>query len=901
MSKITTDLLHRLRSLLRRDAVESEMNDELRFHVERQTEKLAASGMNPEEAARRARIELGGLEQVKEECRDARGTNLLESLLQDVRYALRVLRKSPGYTAVCVLTLALGIGANAAIFSVMDSVLLSRLPVKHPEELVLINSWDAKDRVSSSFSYPMYQDLRDRNTVFAGVIARGGANFNLSYRGVNERVRGELVSGNYYDVLGVRPWIGRLFTQQDDIIPGGHPVVVLSYGFWQRRFGGDPSVVGLTALLNEHPMTVIGVSPPEFYGTGLDAPEDVRVPMMMTLVFKPVPENRMQSRGHQWLDLMARRKPGVSLAQAQTSLELLYHQIREGEEQQLPATTSAIDRQQFLVSRIRLEPGAQGRQSLQRHMSQPLLLLFAVTGIVLLILCANLANLSLARSAARGQEVAVRLALGAGRARLVRQWLTESLVLSLLGAVASVLVAVWGKAALLSFVPADFRGNLVSPLGWHVFAFLLVVAMLTGVLLGLAPALRATRSSSVGTLHADSRMSAPGGGVLSLRGGLTLLQVALSLPLLVGAGLFLQSLRNLEGMDAGFQKENILLASLNPSLNGYPQARVHSLYADLLAQLRAQPGVRSASLTTNPPISGGWDQDSVVVEGYQPRQGEDMSPYWAAVSTDYFKTLGIPLLAGRGFNDQDVAGAPKVAIINETMAHYFFKDANPLGRKIGLDKIPDTEIVGVVKDSKYTDLREKTPRHMYMPTMQQDRLFDLAIAVRTAGDPRAAVDMVRSVTAHVDPHLPLYGVTTLEAQIDVSLTADRMIAWLSTLFGMLATLLSAIGLYGVVAYSAERRTREIGIRIALGALPGDVLDLVLRQTGYIVAAGLALGAAAALALSRIIGNLLYSVRPMEPAVYLLAGFLLAASAGLAAYLPARRATRVDPVMALRHE
>jgi predicted permease len=896
-----SDLVIRLRSLFRRGSVESEMNDELRFHVERQTEKLVASGMTRENAARRARIELGGLEQVKEECRDARGTSLLESGMQDVRYALRMLRKNPGFTAVSVLTLALGIGANAAIFSLMDAVLLSRLPVHQPEELVLITWWDAQSRVNSSFSYPMYQDLRDRNTAFAGVIARGGAQFNLNYRGVNERVRGELVSGNYYEVLGVRPWVGQLFTQRDDVTPGAHPVVVLSYGFWQRRFGGDPAIVGQTILLNEHPITVTGVSPPEFYGTGLDAPQDVQVPLMMTPVFKPVPDNRMQSRRHQWLDLMARRRAGVTLGEAQTSLEVLFHQIREGEEQQLPADASTFTRQQFLASKIHLEPGAQGRRSLQREMSQPLLLLFAVTGIVLLILCANLANLSLARAVARGQEVAVRLALGAGRTRLVRQWLTESVVLSLLGAAASVLVAYWGKAALLSFVPADFRINLASPLGWRVFAFLLAVGVVTGVLLGLAPALRAARSTSADTLRSDCHMSTPGGGVLSPRGVLTLLQVALSLPLLVGAGLFLQSLRNLEDMDAGFQKENILLASLNPSLNGYPQDRVQSRYADLLAQLREQPGVRVASLTTASPISGGWDSLSVVVEGYQPRQGEDMNPNWAAISTDYFRTLGIPLLAGRDFTDQDAAAAPKVAVVNETMARYFFKDANPIGRKIGLEKVPDTEIVGVVKDSKYTDLREKPRRHMYMPTMQQERLFDLTLAVRTTGDPRASADLVRGATSRVDPHLPLYDVTTLEAQIDVSLTADRMIAWLSILFGMLATLLSAIGLYGVVAFSAERRTREIGIRIALGALPGNILDLVLRQMGYIVAVGLALGAVAALALSRVIGSMLYGVRPLEPAVYLLAALLLAASAALAAYLPARRATRVDPVVALRHE
>jgi predicted permease len=900
MTDFTTDLLHRLRALFRRDSVESEMNDELRFHVERETEKLVAAGVPRDEAARRARIQLGGIENVREECRDARGTRWLDGLAQDVRYALRMMRRNPGFTTVSVLTLALGIGANTAIFSLMDAVLLSRLPVRHPEELVLVRSLDADANLNESFSYPMYRDLRDRNTVMAGVIARGGVQMNLNYRGVNERVRAELVSGNYYETLGVRPWIGRLFSQQDDVTPGGHPVAVLSYGFWKQRFGGDPGIIGQTVLLNGQTMTVIGVSPPGFYGTSLSSEDDVRVPLAMTPVFKPLPWNRMESRNHHWLDLMARRKPEVSMAQAQASLEVLYHSILQSEEKTLPADTSEFRRKRFLAYKIVLQPGAQGNESLQREMGRPLLLLFSVTGIVLLILCANLANLSLARAAAREQEVAVRQALGAGRSRLARQWLTESVVLSLAGAAASVLVALWGKSALLSFVPESFRANLESPLGWRVFAFLLLVGVAMGVLLGLAPALRASRSAPGKTLHSDARTFSPR-GAFSLRGGLILVQMALSLPLLVGAGLFLTSLLNLEGMDAGFHKENILLASVNPALNGYTQERVHALYSDLLAQVRLQPAVRSAALGTISPISGGWDELSVVVEGYAAHEGEDMSPNWAAVSPGYFQTLGIPLLAGRDFTDRDDHNAPNVAIINETMAHYFFKDQNPIGKKIGLEKVADTEIVGVVKDSKYTNLREHPRRHMYMPVAQQDQLLDLTLAVRTVGDPRAAADVVRSTTAHVDPHLPLYDVTTLEAQIDVSLVADRLVAWLSALFGIVATLLSAIGLYGVVAFAAGRRTREIGIRIALGATRGSILDLVLRQTGYVVAVGLLLGAIAAFGVSRIVASMLYGVNPLEPAVYLVAALLLTAAAALAAYLPARRATRVDPVIALRYE
>jgi len=893
-------LVHSIRALFRRGAAEHEMEDELHYHLERETAKYVAAGEPREEAERRARIELGGIERVREECRDARGTRFIETLPQDVRYGLRQLRRNPGFTAVGILTLALGIGANAAIFSLMDAVLLRRLPVRNPQELVVISSFDAESEAESSFSYPMYRDLRDRNGVFSGVIARGGVQFNLNYRGVTEKVSGELVSGNYYSVLGVRPWIGRLFTQQDDVTPGGHPVAVLSYGFWKSRFGGDPEIIGQALLLNEHPVTVIGVSAPDFYGTSLAHNLDVRVPLMMTPVFKPDPYNRMEDRHHQWLDLMARRKPGASLEQAQASLQVLFHQILAGEEQQLPSDTSEFRKKQFLARRINLLPGAQGQGRLQRQMSEPLLLLFGVTGIVLLILCANLANLSLARAAARGPEVAVRAALGAGRKRLAQQWLTESLLLSLLGGIASVGVAVWGKAALIRFVPAASRQNLESPVGWHVFGFLLLVAVATGILLGFAPAFRAMRAGPADALRGESRRVS-GRGWSGLRGGLIAMQVTLSVPLLIGAGLFLRSLQNLEGMNTGFRKDHILLADMDPALNGYPQPKIQSLYAEILAGIRSVPGVQSAGLATTSPISGGWDQMGVVVEGYHPREGENMSPNWSAISPGYFESLAMPIVAGRDFTGRDDAAAPKVAIVNETMARYFFTDENPLGRKIGLEGVPDTEIVGVVRDAKYTDLREKPRRHVYMPVAQQERLFDLTLVAHTTDDPHAATDLVRAAVAHVDPHLPLYHITTLETQIDDSLTEDRLVAWLCGIFGVLATLLSAVGLYGVVAYVTESRTREIGIRIALGAMPGNILDMVLRRMGYIVGIGMLVGTAAALTMSRVIGSMLYGVRPAEPAVYLEAGLLLAASAGLAAYLPAKRATRVDPVEALRHE
>ena len=827
----------------------------------------------------------------------------MNSVWHDLRYAVRMLRKNPGFTCVAVLTLALGIGANAAIFSLTDAVLLQSLPVTDPSQLTAIASYDPKSGPSAdrSFSYPMYQDLRDKNDVFSGVLARGGAQMNVSYDGRNDRVRGELVSGNYFEVLGVRPWAGRLFTQDDDRTPGAHPVAVLSYRFWEQRFGKDPGLVGKTILVNEHPLTVIGVTPPEFYGLELSSNADVRVPLMMTPVFNPIPRTRLQSRRHQWLTLMARRKAGVTLAQAEASLELLYHQIRAGEEQQLPADTSTTDRQQFLAMKIQLRPGNQGFQHLQREMRTPLLLLFGATCIVLLILCANLANLLLARDAARNQEIAVRLALGAGRLRLLRQWLTEAVLLSLVGAVAGLLVALWVRTALLAFIPVDYRMNLDVPPGWRFAGFILLVSLIVGVVLGLAPALRAARSSSALALRGESRTFVSGGGLFSLRSGLILVQVALSLPLLIVSALFLTSLKNLRGVETGFGKNNVLIAAINPALNGYSPEKTQSFYRDLLLGLRAIPGVQAASLASDSPISGGWDQLGLVVEGYQPREGEQLVAQSTIVSPDYFRSLGISLIAGRDFNDQDTSGAPKVAIINEKMAHYFFGDTNPLGRKIGTDDTPDTMIIGVVKDAQYLSLREPPLRHFYEPIMQQPRLFDLTMHLKTVGEPSAVVDQVRAQVQKIDPHLPLYDVKTLTAQIDESLAQERVVTWLCTAFGLLATLLSALGLYGVLAFSVAQRTREIGIRVALGAQARDVFKLIIGQGMLLVTVGVTIGLVASLGLTRLIATLLFGITPTNATTFIAASVGLAVLALLACYIPARRATKVDPLEALRYE
>jgi predicted permease len=829
---------------------------------------------------------------------------MVTQILSDIRYAFRMLMKNPGFACVVVLTLALGIGANAAIFSLTDKVLLQSLPVDRPEELVLVSTYDPKapTEFGNSFSYPMYQDLRDKSSEFlSGVIARGGSQMNVTYGEENERVRGELVSGNFFQVLGVRPWVGRLFTAEDDVTPSGHQVAVLSYAFWNKRFAKDQSIVGKTILVNEQPLTVIGVTPPGFFGLSLSNDPDVRVPLMMTPVFNPFPATRLKSRRHQWITLMARRKSDVSAAQAQAATDVLYRQLLESEAQQLPADFTAYDREQFLAQKLALQPGAQGFQSLQAELRTSLLLLFGATCVVLLILCANLANLMMARATIRAQEIAVRLALGAGRLRLLRQWLTEGLVLSVLGGVVGIFVALWLKAGLLAFIPTDVRANLNVPFGWRFYGFILAVAVVVGLVFSLAPAVQAARYSFTPGLSAESRSFTSASKLLSLRSGLILAQVALSLPLLVSAALLVRSLQNLRSFDPGFVKQNVLLASINPALNGYTPEKSHSFYNTLLSQVRGLPGVTAASLASDSPISGGWDQNTVGVEGYTPRQDENMGCDVTYISTDYFKTLGIPLVAGRDINEQDRVGSPKIALINEKMAHYFFGNASPLGKRLTVDDKNDTTIVGVVKDATYINLRKNLRRHFYTPTMQIPRLFDLALHVKTSVAPSSVADQLRAQIKALDPHLPLYNVKTLEGEIDESLAQDSLVTWLSGTFAILATLLTALGLYGVLTFSVARRTREIGIRVALGAQRRDVFKLIMVRGMILVSLGIAVGIGGSMALSKVLESLLFGVKATSALTMIAVSFGLAAVALVACYLPARRATKVNPLEALRYE
>jgi predicted permease len=823
--------------------------------------------------------------------------------LQDVRYAIRLLGKNPGFACVVVLTLALGIGANAAIFSLTDRVLLQSLPVSKPDELVVISSYDPKDGPDyrSSFSYPMYRDLRDKNDVFSGLIVRGAAQMNVSYGEVNERVRGELVSGNFYEVLGVRPWLGRLFTQDDDRNPGAHPVVVLSYGFWERRFGKDMNIVGKTILVNETPLTVIGVTPQGFYGLNLSSNPDICVPMMMTPIYQPFPSNRLERRQNQWLTLMARLKPGVTIQQAQASLEVTYSQIRQFDAKQLPATVSAYDRERYLGQKITVLPGNQGFQHLQEDMRASLWLLFGATCAILLILCANLANLMMARATVRAQEIAVRMALGSSRWRLLRQWLTEGLVLSILGGAVGIVIALWIKSALMKFIPPDVRLNLESSQGLRFYGFILLVAVVVGLVFSLAPGIQAARQAFSPGLRVESRTFTSGGKLLSVRSALILVQVALSLPLLFSAALLLRTLQNLRSVDTGFNQENVLLASTNPLLNGYTDEKSKIFYDSLMERLRVLPAVSSASLASDSPVSGGWDSTGLVVEGYQAQEKERVGSDVTWILPDYFKTLGIQMVQGRDFNANDREGAPKVALVNETFAKKYFGAASPIGKRIGMDETPDITIIGLVKDAQYVTMRSPIRRHYYLPLAQEPRLPDLAMHIKTKGDPRLVAEQVRSVVKGLDPHLPLYNIKTLTSEIDESLVQERMVSWLTTAFGVLATLLTALGLYGVLTFSVARRTREIGIRVALGAQRRDVFKLVMARGFILIGLGVLVGVAASIGASRLIATLLFGVAPTSISMLVIVSFGLIAVALLACYIPARRATKVDPLVALRYE
>jgi predicted permease len=828
-------------------------------------------------------------------------------VLQDINYAWRAFRKAPLFVVVAVLSLALGIGANTAIFTLTDQVLLRMLPVKHPEQLVLLSAIGrhyGNNMGWNRISYPMYQDFRDRNKVFSGMFCFRETDLSLSFGGRTERIAGEIVSGNYFPELGLTPVIGRLFTAQDDLFQGSNPVAVLSYGYWRSRFAGDPSVIGRKVELNGHPFVIVGVSPAEFSGTDPGYAPQVRVPMMMAHeIGRYLDLNDRRSR---WVTAFARLKPGEQLEEAKAGLQPLFHQILRMEvEQKEFAKASPYMKKTFLQMSMDVLPAAKGRSQLRRRFSTPLLVLTATVVLVLLIACANVANLLIARATFRQKEIAVRLALGSGRGRIVRQLLVESLMLSCAGGAAGVLLAIWADQAMIAFLPPSSTPlNVSATPDWRILAFAALMSLLTGIIFGLVPALQATRPNVAGTLK-DHAGSVVGGAPSGIRKLLVVSQIALSLLLLIGASLFIRSLRNLKDLDPGFRTTSLLAFNVNPTLNGYQPERTKAFYERLREALGALPGVELAGLAAVPVLDGDeWDQ-WVTIDSYSPKTGELPDPHMNFISPNYFKTMQISLLTGRDFRDTDTLGAPKVCIVNETFAKKYFGTINAEGHQVGMGIDPGTKtditVIGVVRDTKYESMRETIPPEMYRPFRQLDFATGITAYVRTAREPENMFASMQRRVHDLDANLPVFEMVTLEKQMDNSLVTERLVASLSSGFGFVATALASIGLYGVLAYAVARRTREIGIRMAIGAAKADVLWLVMRETLQLLGIGIALALPLSWMLTQSVRSQLYGIEPNDPASMGAAVLCIAAVGILAGYVPARRATQVHPLVALRYE
>jgi predicted permease len=833
----------------------------------------------------------------------------MSTFLSDLRLAVRGLRRSPLFAIVAILSLALGIGANTAIFTLIDQVLLRKLPVTSPDELVMLYQQgpnNGSNMGSRMHSYPIYQDYQQKAEPLADVLCRRLVPASVSVDNRTERLQAELVSGNYFSMLGVKPAIGRVFnSQEDDQIYQGHPVVVLSYDYWVSRFARDPGVIGKKILVNDSPMTIVGVSAAGFSGIDPAQSPQIRVPVLMKPVMTPEWNwLHMDNRRARWVQVFARLKPGYTIESARAPLQGLFTQIR-AYESTLPAAKewSKYSRDRFMKGELLLTSAAMGYSSLRNDFSTPLVVLMCMVGLVLLIACANVANLLIARGFMRQKEIAVRLSLGSSRGRLVRQLLVESLVLSGAGGVAGLALAFVLTRGLLTLIPSDGQPLLIRPEpDLRILAFTLGLTCLTGVVFGLLPALRASRPDPWTTLKDTVGSIAGSGGSLFLRKGLVTAQVALSFLLLFGAGLFVRSLQNLQRTDTGVALDNLVTFQLSPALNGYDGPRGVQFYQNLLERISSAPGVTSAGMAAVPILSGNeWDS-SMAVEGHRAADGEDMQAFMNALSPGYFKTMKIPLLEGRDFTRMDFKENSTVAIVNRRFAQHFFKGASAVGKRLGSGGGPNSkltiEIIGVVADSLYEGPREGVRRQVFVPHFGSG---SAAFYVRTTVPSSAAYSLLRGELRQQDASMPIYEMKTLEAQLDETLLTDRLIALLSAGFGLLATVLASVGLYGVMAFVVARRRKELGIRLALGAQPGLVIWLVMREVLLLLAIGLAVGIPAAMLLGRYVSSQLYGIQAQDPVIAGATTVLLTIVSAAAGFIPAHRASRIDPILALRHE
>ena len=1001
----------------RRKRMLEELDQDIRDHIERETQDNIERGMPPEEARYAAVRKFGNMTRVKEETREVWSFVWLEQLLQDIRFGLRMLRKSPGFAAVAILTLALGIGANTAIFSLIDAVMLRSLPVENPSQLVLLK-WGARNApnihgyMSSgdcpmnlrpgaakpsgcSFSEPMFREIAQAKVFSATAAFANSGRLNLTGNGPATVINGQLVSGDFFRTMGLKAAAVRLIDAADDA-PSAAPVAVLNYGYWQSAFGGSRDVVGHTIELNNVPFTIIGIAEQRFTGITPGSDYDVWLPLSdAQRITDPMRwQNRSGDASNWWLTIIGRLKPGTQVAQAQAVVsglfqnEMLHGSVplfHAGEpmgppalRQGAPSSGNATPRRETLSGgapapaggkgptgvpapaqsggnkpfilpapqeapttnrqsqpemsggpktlstvadnpQVTLVPAQTGLTGARTQYSNPLYVLMLAVGIILLIACANVAGLMLARAASRQREMAVRLALGAGRARVVRQLLTESVILSVLGGALGILFAYWGAHAIISFVSS----NQSRPLGFatgvdlRVLGFTAAVSLLTGILFGIAPTFRGARVDLTPALKegegSSTRSGHSWGNWFSIGNALVVTQVALAIVVLVGAGLLVRTLQNLRSIDIGFDSHNILIFGIDPTLIGYKGPQVHAFYRDLQGRLSEIPGVKSASYSMGPLLSGGLMKTVFHWPGTPQDQGSeaDVLP----VGPNFFETLHIPILSGRGFNASDFAlsasnsgptptSAPTPVIVNQAFVAKYLGKEIPLGKRFAQSEAdannpasPGYEIIGVVRDAKYSDLRREIHPMMYAPQSAGGASFEL----RTAADPQAILPAVREVVAQVNTNLPLFDVKTESEQIDRLLFQERLVARLSGFFGLLALVLACVGLYGLLSYEVSRRTREIGIRMALGAQPESVLKLVLREGIVLAIVGAAVGIGVALGVTRYLASMLYNVHANDPVTMIAVAILLTLVALAACYVPARRAMRVDPMVALRYE